>query len=364
MAKLVLNGGISEWGVSANYVRYELGKMSGDIDVEISSFGGSFYEGMGIFNLLRQYSKEKGKVTTIITDKAMSAGSHIFLAGDVRKAYSNATIMCHCAWNVVGGDTHDMARQAKILDGIDNVQANLYKRFQDRSLEEIKSDMRNEMWYIGSEQLLESGFVDEIIEVDELPESQSNVLAKYDDFKAQYKVEYATHAKDLSLDDVEQEIKTCMGDCPLATVPSTEKTAISTQGQSMPKEADVHSPSIDVNEVDGGQLTLEEVVAQARAEEAMRIQNVEGIIPKAHKDNAEVKAKLYDPNTSVNDMKAFLFDIDAKIAEDARSAAQTEAEKADDLMAEIDSASTVVSDVSDDATGAAMSAVTKIFGGK
>ena len=112
MSKLVLNGGISPWWISAEFVRRELDNFSGDIEVEISSFGGDFFEGMEIFNLLREYSKTKGQVTTINVSKAMSAGSHIFLAGDVRKAYANATIMCHCAWNFSAGDTHDMAREA------------------------------------------------------------------------------------------------------------------------------------------------------------------------------------------------------------------------------------------------------------
>lgn len=344
MNKLVLNGSISTWWISAEYVRRELEKMSGDIEVHISSYGGDFYEGMEIFNLLREYSNTKGKVTTVNISKAMSAGSHIFLAGDVRKAYSNATIMCHCAWTFAGGDVHDMKRQANILDGIDNIQASIYKKYVGGEIEDIKAKMRDEMWYIGEEQLLASGMIDEIIEVEELPSDMGTMASKYSASMREYKTALIGHeSKQTNLEEVEASISACMGNCTLATVPSTEKTANSNQGEDMPKEnTDVSDPSIEAkSEVDGEVGASAEVLAQIRADEAKRIQDVSAIIPNAHRDNSEVQAKLFDPETTVEAMKAFLYDMNAQIATKAKEDADAQAGAVDEAMISIDSASDV-----------------------
>lgn len=233
MNKIVLSGGISRWEVSARSVRNQLVNMEGELEVEISSFGGDFYEGMEIFNLLRTYSKEKGKVTTIATAKAMSSGSHIFLAGDVRKAYSNATIMAHCAWTFAMGNAHDMTREARILDGIDGIQANMYAKYQDRAAEDVKSDMRNEMWYIGEEQLLASGFVDAIIASDEAPVSMGEMQTSFNTYVSEFKAQALENKYEADLDEVEDSIKTCKGNCTLASMPSTEKIANSKKGETV-----------------------------------------------------------------------------------------------------------------------------------
>lgn len=244
MNKIVLSGGISRWEVSARSVRDQIKNMEGELTVEISSFGGDFYEGMEIFNALRTYSKEKGKVTTIATAKAMSSGSHIFLAGDTRKAHSNATIMCHCAWTFAMGNAHDMTREARILDGIDGIQAAMYAKYQDRSADEVKADMRNEMWYIGEEQLLSSGFIDEIITSDEAPVSMGEMQTSFNTYVSEFKAQALENQYEANLDEVEDSIKTCKGNCTLASMPSTEKIANSKKGETV-KTAEEYKALLD-----------------------------------------------------------------------------------------------------------------------
>lgn len=235
MSVLVLSGGISQWWISADYVRSELDKRTGDIEVHLASNGGDVFEGVEIHNLFRNYSKTKGKVTIVNTSKCMSIASLIFLAGDVKKAYANSTIMGHKSWSFAIGNSEDMTRQASVLDGIDNVLANTYKKYQAKTIEEIKQAMSEEMWYIGEKELLLSGFVDEIIDsldnADDMIESKEQIESEYLDFVAKYEDEYKAQKHPLDFNKIEASIKSCKGNCSLVETPSVEISAVKQKTQ-------------------------------------------------------------------------------------------------------------------------------------
>lgn len=129
----------------------------------------------------------------------------------------------------------------------------------------------------------------------------------------------------------------------LATMPSAEKIANSTKGDNVPKETKTTATvdtTIEANQVDGG-VDIAAAVAEARTEEANRIKTVQAVIPAVHRDNEKVIAKLYDVDTTVEGMKAFLYDVDAKIAKDAKETAAAVDETVNNDMLSIDSASAV-----------------------
>jgi len=140
----------------------------------------------------------------------------------------------------------------------------------------------------------------------------------------------------------------------LATMPSTEKIANSKKGKIVPKaeeleqEVTAQSATVDTTleaKVDGiSAEDLATAVAQARVDEVQRIKDVEAVIPTAYKDNAEVKAKLYDATTTVEGMKAFLFDMNEKVASEARAEAEASANDVSEDILAIDSSSTVIDD--------------------
>ena len=129
MNRISISGDIATWNESARYLDYRLSGMTGDLEVEISSYGGDVFEGIEMFNTLRKYSAEKGEVTTINKSKCMSIASLLFLAGDKRKAYKNATIMGHKSWTWMAGNADDLEKEAQILSGIDGVLASEYGKY-------------------------------------------------------------------------------------------------------------------------------------------------------------------------------------------------------------------------------------------
>ncbi len=173
---------IGYWGISAYQVKSQLENMSGDITVEINSPGGSVYEGIAIFNALKAY--DKGNVETIIVGQAASMASYIALAGDTIKAYDNAVYMIHNASVCLCGDFNYLRKRADVLEGLSSIIKNAYISKTSKSSEDLQKMMDEETYFFGTE-ILENGFVDEIIETSNTNDdsNQSKALAS-ESFKA------------------------------------------------------------------------------------------------------------------------------------------------------------------------------------
>lgn len=94
-------------------------------------------------------------------------------------------------------------------------------------------------------------------------------------------------------------------------------------------------------EVKDSKIVGQEVLNQAKAEEAKRIQDVSAIIPMTYKNNADVQAKLFDTSVSANDMKAFLFDLSNQDIENEKKKVGEEAKGANGDMLSINDSSSV-----------------------
>ena len=164
MNKIEINGDISQWNMSASYLKYKLNGLSGDLEVRINSYGGDVFEGIAMYNILRDYAENKGSVTTVNTSICASIASLIFLAGDKRKCYENSTIMLHRAWSWSAGNSDELQTTLNLLKGIDAVLTNTYSKFMSESKEEIDDILSKEGWYIGKDQLEATGFVNEFID--------------------------------------------------------------------------------------------------------------------------------------------------------------------------------------------------------
>lgn len=173
--KIIKIDGEIGWDTTANGVKHELSQTTGDIRVEISSPGGSVFQGIEIFNALKNY--KSGNVEVIITSLAASIASYIALAGDTIKAHDNAVYMIHNAWAFAIGDHHAMVKRASVLEGLSNIIAKKYIEITGKSESEIKKMMDEETFFYGSE-MQDAGFVQSIVETeDEKDGSSAKALA-------------------------------------------------------------------------------------------------------------------------------------------------------------------------------------------
>lgn len=193
MNEIQIYGEIGFWGVTASSVRDQLSQLNGDVTIKIDSPGGSVFEGISIFNAIKEYNK--GKITVVIESLAASIASYIALAGDEIKAYDNSTFMIHNAWSFAYGDGNELRKTANILDGLTSLIAKKYISKTGKSKDEIKVAMDSESYYFGDE-ILDYGFCDEVISTENENTKEEFVALSREKFKACCKVASEKYSTD------------------------------------------------------------------------------------------------------------------------------------------------------------------------
>ena len=152
-------------GVTANRIAGALRSMNGeDVTVSINSPGGDMFEGLAIYNQLREYS---GKVTVKVLGIAASAASIIAMAGDDVLMGRGSFLMIHNCWAISMGNRHDFAKLAKDLEPFDKAMAGIYAARTGQSEEDIGQMMDDEL-YIGAGDAIDNGFADGLLAADAL----------------------------------------------------------------------------------------------------------------------------------------------------------------------------------------------------
>jgi len=127
---------------------------SKDVVVNINSPGGNFFEGVSIYNALREH---KGKVTVQVMGLAASAASVIAMAGDEIKMGDGTFLMIHNAWAVAVGNRHDFQSVVETLEPFDAAMAQVYAARSGLEVSAIVAMMDKETW-IGAHKAIEDGF--------------------------------------------------------------------------------------------------------------------------------------------------------------------------------------------------------------
>ncbi|WP_426195090.1 head maturation protease, ClpP-related [Massilia sp. DWR3-1-1] len=125
-----------------------------DVVVNVNSPGGDFFEGVAIYNLLRQH---KAKVTVQVMGLAASAASVIAMAGDEILMGDGSFLMIHNAWAVAVGNRHDFLAASDQLAPFDQAMAEVYAARSGMSVDEAAAMMDKETW-IGATQAVKDGF--------------------------------------------------------------------------------------------------------------------------------------------------------------------------------------------------------------
>ncbi len=149
-------------GISAKQFAEDLRNLGtlDEITLHINSPGGDVFDGIAIYNVLKQ---NQAKVTVYIDGLAASIASVIAMAGDRIVIASNAMMMIHPAWTIALGDAKEMRKTADMLDKVDASILTTYANRTGKDDAEIWDLMKAETWFTAQE-ALDNGFVDEIAE--------------------------------------------------------------------------------------------------------------------------------------------------------------------------------------------------------
>lgn len=147
---------------SANYVRKaidEAGEFD-NVDIYINSCGGSVFEGVAIYNILKRVQKPK---TVYIDAYAYSIASVIAMAGDKVVMPSNTTMMIHNAALRCYGNSVELRKFADDLDVINEASCNSYLvKTGDKLSKEQLIEMLNAETYLTAEKAFAVGLCDEV----------------------------------------------------------------------------------------------------------------------------------------------------------------------------------------------------------
>lgn len=144
-----------------------------DITVNINSPGGDMFEGLAIYNLLRDH---KGTVTTRVLGVAASAASVIAAGGDKIEIARAGFFMIHNAWIMVAGNRNDLRSYADYLEPFDKAMADIYAARTGKSIEEMSALMDAESW-IGGSEAIDIGLADSLLAADEVLRDDSAVAS-------------------------------------------------------------------------------------------------------------------------------------------------------------------------------------------
>lgn len=161
-------------GVTASRIAGALRAIGGaDVTVNINSPGGDMFEGLAIYNLLREY---EGKVTVKVLGLAASAASIIAMAGDEVQIGRGAFLMIHNCWVYAMGNRHDLAQVAADMEPFDKAMNDIYGARTGLSAEAIEA-MMNAETYIGGSDAVEKGFADRLLSADEIADDNDSPAA-------------------------------------------------------------------------------------------------------------------------------------------------------------------------------------------
>lgn len=163
--------------VSATSFKDELDTL-GDVnqlDVYINSGGGSVFEGIAIYNMLKRH---KAKVNIYVDALAASIASVIAMSGDTIFMPKNSMMMIHNAWTYSVGNADELRKAA---DDLDRINESSNQAYRERNLtiseDELQSLLDAETW-LSADECLRYGLCDEVIQSNEAVAQVSKDMLK------------------------------------------------------------------------------------------------------------------------------------------------------------------------------------------
>lgn len=172
-------------GVTASRVAAALraiGKR--DVVVNINSPGGDYFEGLAIYNTLRDHP---AKVTVKVLGVAASAASVIAMAGDEVQIARAGFLMIHNTWIVAMGDRHALREAADWLEPFDQVAVDIYAARTGLEPKAIAKMLDREKW-IGGAEAVENNFADDFLPADAVTEDAKQA-ASGQALKAEFRID-------------------------------------------------------------------------------------------------------------------------------------------------------------------------------
>lgn len=173
-ATVCIYDAIGGWfGLQTSQFVKELNDLDVDeIELHLNSPGGQAFDGIAIYNALRQHA---ARVTVIVDGLAASAASVIALGGDELIMCQGSSMMIHDASAIAWGNAATCRKTADVLDKLSNNYAKIYARKAGGTAQEWRDAMLAETWY-DADEAVEAGLADRTDDT----EADAEAMAAFD----------------------------------------------------------------------------------------------------------------------------------------------------------------------------------------
>jgi len=150
---------IGSGSLSSAYIQWQLEAAAGqDVEVHISSVGGSAFDAIAIYDLLKKYT---GNVTTYIDALAASAASIVAMGGQSVVMSKYALLMIHKPMVGSGGNADELLKDVQMLNIVQSRLAQIY--IDKTGLDGVTvNSLINAVTWLSADQALDLGFIDQI----------------------------------------------------------------------------------------------------------------------------------------------------------------------------------------------------------
>lgn len=140
--------------------------------VRINSYGGEVSQGLGMYNLLKEF---KGEVTTVCDGFACSSASVVFMAGAKRVMPKTSLLMIHNPWTIAAGNADEFRKMADDLEKITEPLIASYVDNTGQSRDEVIRMMNEETW-LTADEALSLGFATEVTSEEPKASVESHIV--------------------------------------------------------------------------------------------------------------------------------------------------------------------------------------------
>ena len=150
---------IGSGSLSSAFIQSQLEIAAGqDVEIHISSVGGSAFDAIAIYDLLKKYP---GNVTTYIDALAASAASIVAMGGQTIVMSKYALLMIHKPMVGTGGNADELLKDVQMLNVVQSRLAQIYIDKTGLDGATVNS-LINAVTWMTADQALDLGFIDQI----------------------------------------------------------------------------------------------------------------------------------------------------------------------------------------------------------
>ncbi|EGQ0314118.1 Clp protease ClpP [Staphylococcus pseudintermedius] len=155
--------------INAQDIAETLDGVDKDIVIRLNSPGGDAFQGIEIYNYLKNH---KSHITVEVTALAASAASIIAMAADELVMCKGSSLMIHEASTIAIGNKSEVK---KVINALETVDASIVEVYKDKTgldTDEIEQLMSDETWFT-AQQAVDKGFADKLDMVETPKETES-----------------------------------------------------------------------------------------------------------------------------------------------------------------------------------------------